>query len=462
MNKRWYTTAWTTGTLTALLTLSACGSTPPATQSKETPGASGTPGTKTISLSVITSNRYLETAKANFEAKHPDIKIDIKETIAAPKTDGKQMVNIGGPKDTQSQEKYLSTVSTELMSGKASDLILVDQLPYKKYVDKKLLDNWNDWIKKDTSFDRSQYFTNVFDALIYKDGLYTLPIKASLNMLLGNQELLAGAAIDDTKWTWKDFKAIADTKIQDVNKDGVPDGPAIGNLTDSDLLGLLLDSSYTQFVDAGAKKASFTGKPFLDMLELAKSMPKGPSGASRDAALFQSISPRQYEDMYFLTQTSFNGNGVYYNLPTEKEKKGLSFTSDLMLAMNSKSKYKAEAWEFVKYLLSEEMQVSRDLAGFAVHKNANKKRSEELGVSKPGQQIKLMGKDGKEIVPKPPEPKDLARIEAYMSSVQTFAETDPKVRKIVLEESAPFFSGQKTAEETAKVIQNKVSTYLQE
>jgi multiple sugar transport system substrate-binding protein len=33
---------------------------------------------------------------------------------------------------------------------------------------------------------------------------------------------------------------------------------------------------------------------------------------------------------------------------------------------------------------------------------------------------------------------------------------------IITEETAPFFKGQKTAEETAKVIQNKVGTYLQE
>lgn len=469
VSKNGFRTAATTATITAMLTLAACGTssgTPDGKGSEANPSAEPG-GTKTITLSVITSNRYLETAKTNFETAHPGVKIEIKETLAAPKTDGNKQMVMMGPKDTKSAEKYLSTVSTELMSGKASDLFILDELPYKKYADKKLLENVNDLIKNDATFDRNQYFTNILDAMKYKDGMYAIPIKVSFNLLVGNQDLLSGAAIDDSKWTWKDFKAVADKLVKDDNKDGVPDHSALANMTEATFIGLLLDSSYTQFVDAGAKKANFTGKPFLDMLQMAKTMfdtkQIAPNSTDRSVNMFQSFTPIQYEDILLLPQMMFNGNSTaYYNMPTENDKKGLSFKSDLMLAMNSKSKNKKEAWEFVKYLLSEEMQASRDLMGFAVNKNANKIRMEQIASNTGKSNMKLMGKDGKEIVQKPADPKDVARIEALLTGVQSFGETDPKVRTIVQEETSAFFSGQKSAEETAKVIQSKVSTYLQE
>ncbi|MNW18556.1 hypothetical protein D3C71_2181650 [compost metagenome] len=53
-------------------------------------------------------------------------------------------------------------------------------------------------------------------------------------------------------------------------------------------------------------------------------------------------------------------------------------------------------------------------------------------------------------------------MEKILNNISVYAESDLKITNIVAEETAPFFQGQKTAEEVAKVIQNKVNTYLQE
>lgn len=39
---------------------------------------------------------------------------------------------------------------------------------------------------------------------------------------------------------------------------------------------------------------------------------------------------------------------------------------------------------------------------------------------------------------------------------------DTSIRKIIAEEVATYFNGQKTLEETSKIIQNRVSTYVNE
>lgn len=137
----------------------------------------------------------------------------------------------------------------------------------------------------------------------------------------------------------------------------------------------------------------------------------------------------------------------------------------LPLAINGKSANKQEAWQFVKFLLSEEMQTAMELNGFAVNKRAGKTNEnalKELGQpNASGKSMKLMI-NGKEFTPKPANDHDIERIEQALNGIKAYAESDPKITKIVAEETAPFFQGQKSAEDTAKVIQNKAGTYLQE
>lgn len=49
-----------------------------------------------------------------------------------------------------------------------------------------------------------------------------------------------------------------------------------------------------------------------------------------------------------------------------------------------------------------------------------------------------------------------------VQSADQYVDLDSKVISIAGEESMAYFSGQKTAEEVAKLIQNRVTTYLNE
>ncbi|MCC2683729.1 MAG: hypothetical protein K0R75_628, partial [Paenibacillaceae bacterium] len=130
------------------------------TACQEKPAATSADGQKTVTISVMTSDRFLELAKQKFEASHPDIRIEIKESVAAPSMPTGGPFGAGAPggpggngpagqnksvmlskPDPKNIEKYVSTVNTELMSGKASDIIAMDSLPFKKYADKNLLAN---------------------------------------------------------------------------------------------------------------------------------------------------------------------------------------------------------------------------------------------------------------------------------------------------------------------------------
>jgi multiple sugar transport system substrate-binding protein len=427
--------------------------------------------TKTITVSVMTSDRFLELAKTKFEDLHPTITIEIKESVAAPEMPqmpqqsgggGQQRAMVmNGKPDPKNIEKYVSQINTELMSGKASDIIAMDNLPAKKYADKNLLENIDNLMSQDTSFKMDQYYTGIFDAMKYNGKLYEVPIKVGLNMMLGNQGIVGAESIDDSKWTWEDFVAMS------KNHAGGSGIYPLNRIEPDELMKTLLNSSFSRFVDTGGKKSKFDSPEFIGLLKLAKSMYDEqlipPQAVDANNTIFQTKGGvRTYMDMMAMPQMFYDGKAEYYNLPSESEVKGTSFTPGLPLAINSKSSNKKEAWEFVKFLLSDEMQSTIELGGIAVNKNGSQAQLDNLRtIGQGGRQVKMM-LNGKAFSPKPASDDEIARIEQVLNNIRVYAESDLKISTIVSEESIPYFQGNKSAEETAKVIQNKVSTYLQE
>ena len=63
---------------------------------------------------------------------------------------------------------------------------------------------------------------------------------------------------------------------------------------------------------------------------------------------------------------------------------------------------------------------------------------------------------------KPLSQDDVQKIYDYVVSIKTLNNGNYEVENIIKEEASAFFSGQKTAEEVAELIQNRVTTYLNE
>ncbi|WP_248926091.1 ABC transporter substrate-binding protein [Paenibacillus hamazuiensis] len=419
----------------------------------------------TITISVPTSSRFLEQAKQAYMEKHPGVTISIKEYYATPKQPGNMMVR-SAEEDPKNIEKYVTTVSAELLGGKASDLIFTSYLPYKKYAEKGLLADIGELMKNDKSFDTKAYYENIFEGVKFNGKLYALPVNFSINKLLGNQDAIGSEPINDSTWTWNDFVSLAKKLSKDNNKDGIPDVSPLNRIEPALLMKIMVNSSFEKFVDVPGKKANFNSPEFIGLLKLAKAMYDEKmipaSEMAPGSSMFASVpNISGYEEMIMLPQANFGDKTAMYNLPSQSGDASLSFGSGVMLGIYEKSKNKKAAWDFLAFLLSENMQKQRELGGFAVNKNASKARLESLKTfgTQPGMKMMI---NGKEIVPKPASPEDIARFGQTLTSVKRYAESDPKVTEIVRDETSAYFAGQRSAEDTAKSIQNKVGTYLQE
>lgn len=410
-------------------------------------------GSKTVVISVMRSDRLLETAVRKFEELHPNIHIEIREHMATPKTEGGMSAAIS----MADMEKYVQTVTTQVISGKGSDLIAMQNLPQDKFVDKKLLVNLYDLMAKETSFDKAKFYSNILKSSQNGDGLYAMPFSFTLDTITGKTDMLkkANITIDDKTWTWDQFREIS-KKLKDQLG---PDRYAFVNMFPIQLLADYIEDNYGTLVQGG--KPNFDSDLFRSMMKQIKSMydedvlqaeftydySKGLFAKSGfydpESALVNALVP----NTHFFASPSVTGTS-----------RGGSFKTSFTLGLNSKSKVQKEAWEFLKFLLSDEMQASPELKGFPLNKSITDNKLKEAG-----QKI-VNG-----TLPVPKGKPSASEVEERIQSLQKILEgtgtkldSDMKVLTIVMAEFESYMSGQKSAEEVSKLIQNRANTYLNE
>jgi multiple sugar transport system substrate-binding protein len=151
---------------------------------------------------------------------------------------------------------------------------------------------------------------------------------------------------------------------------------------------------------------------------------------------------------------------IFAAVTTASEENPKFFTPYRTFAINKNSKMAPEAWKFIKTLLSDEIQSSSDMYYFPVNNNALKaKAAEEIArnyiyksneMQKSGRKIKPLTQEGVNFVNK------------MIGELKAVPYFEPQAGKIVSDVAEEYFSGKKSAEEAAKMIQSKISIYLGE
>ncbi|MBU5350101.1 ABC transporter substrate-binding protein [Paenibacillus lautus] len=433
-----------------IASLTACGSGEAGNADK----AATKEGKTVLTLSLRESNPFYQTLEKKFEEKHPDIDLQIQ----AYKSMGEQW----GPGEF---EKYQTTTNTAMLSGKGVDILQVDNLPLKEYVSKGFLLNMNDLLEQDQTLDKDDLQMKIVDGLKLNDGVYTIPLGYSLRVLVGNGDMLdkANVAFDDKTWDWKEFEKVSKEVILKAKESGADEMYALASYPPEYLFQEMLFENYAAFVEPSAKKASFDSPEFVDLLQQAMKMNEEKIITSDEAKpgnqLFSStpiVSPLQFIEGPY---TLFDHPKIML-LPRAGEttgQKGARVFTSSVFAIHAKSPAQEEAWKFISFLLSEEAQLLQEREGFSMLKSVNEKLIDDLQEEVGSGDYKLPNGQPAKV-----SDEQFNVFKQIVHSVDQYVDLDSKVISIAGEESMAYFSGQKTAEEVAKLIQNRVTTYLNE
>jgi ABC-type glycerol-3-phosphate transport system substrate-binding protein len=162
---------------------------------------------------------------------------------------------------------------------------------------------------------------------------------------------------------------------------------------------------------------------------------------------------------------------TFIGYPTSSGKGSAISPSEITLGVSSKSKNKEGAWEFVRTFLTPEYQTKEYLWGFPVLKSAldeklNKAMEPEFYTDESGNQVKspktTWGYDDAEFEIYEATQEDVDAIKFLIDNVDSVYDYNTEIYKILSEEAAPFFTGQKSAKDVAAIIQSRVQIYVNE
>jgi multiple sugar transport system substrate-binding protein len=455
--------------IAAVTSLGACST------KKSTSAGKVVDGKKVITMSVISEDQFLKNAIAKYEEAHKDVKIEVKEYSPLPEgaiNSGGKVTRIegSGAEVSRDTEKYISTVNTELMSGSATDIIALEELPFEKYAEKGLLADLKPLMDNDKSFIKEDYYYNVIDALNMNNKSYVLPVTFGIDMLSANKAVLDSKGISiNSNWSWNDFAEIAK---QVAGGTGADKKYALSNMNEGDLISSMVSTSYEKFVDENKKAAKFDSKEFIDLLNTGKKMvDEGLVNTAKSDKMVKDMGSRggtifnlQTVNMpvgLTIARTLFGDETQFYNMPGSGSE--FSFSSALILGINNKSAYKNEAWDFLNYLISEEAQSGPGIIGLPINKKALDANMEKAMNPSGGMQVRIKtSNDNGQGKPITLTEADAKAVKEYASKIKKYGGTNQKILNIIKEEVPAFFSGQKSAEDVGKLVQNKVNTYLKE
>jgi multiple sugar transport system substrate-binding protein len=231
--------------------------------------------------------------------------------------------------------------------------------------------------------------------------------------------------------------------------------------------------NYDDLVDAAAHKASFDSPAFVQMLDQFKALTDAnPAPADAEAgpafadlmngkgsyAVVDLRSPMELG----LARTVLGDDLALCSLPTLQGGDAHDFEPGMLLGVNTAAKDQKMAFEVLKTMLSDTVQ-SGIMEGLPVLKSACEEAFTRMADGSQGMKMRAVLMMGdKQIEVKPLTAEDIALATAKIGGLNRALIVDSAVTAVLKEELPAFFSGQKTAQEVAGLIQNRVTTMLNE
>ncbi len=369
-------------------------------------------------------------------------------------------------------EKMIEAVNNDIISGNEPDIFIGNMsLPMSSYMAKGIFEDLDPYIESDPDIDRSDYLENVLDTMRVDGKLYGLVPSFHVSTVLAKTSIVG----KKTHWTMDEFNELMNS-YGETTED-------FGKLDKTSFLYTAMWHNGNAYVDLKNGEAKFDTPEFIKLLEHTERYPDEIDYDSdeiqeywdnydtlyrEDRALLMSTSIYDFREIIQDKQGSFGEEISYIGFPTENGIGG-SIEFDYSFLISASSKHKDKAWEFVRYFLTEDFQDNLQY-NFPVLESSFDKKGEKA-TQKPTYKDEN-GKDieytdyyylnGVEIELDPMTKEEVAEFKDYVKSLTTATELDDKVINLVLEEAKPYFKGQKSAAETAAIIQSRVQVYLDE
>ena len=368
----------------------------------------------------------------------------------------------------------MTKLNNDLISGNMPDILINNEynpLPIETYISKGWIADVNKLIEKDEELSQVEFMQNVFDAYSVDGKLYYVVPNFEVYTMAAKASLVG----DRTGWTMEDMKQVLAGMGEEAK--------AFGDTTRESFMYMVMRYCGNQFVDVSTGKCNFNSEDFISMMEFAMTLPEEinydddywnnydwaaeESQYRENRTLMMAVNMYNFSDIATTINGYFGEDISFVGFPTESGN-GAYLQAETTYALSARSANLDGAWQFVRYYLTDEYQ--KEVSYFPVNKALFFEKS-KAALERPYWEDENGEKqyydntiyiNGEEIVIPPLNQEQLDMVTDYIQSVSNRYYYNENVANIVNEEMGAFYSGQKSAQDVADVIQRRVQVYVDE
>ena len=398
---------------------------------------------KQIVIGTMSTDQQLQAAAVNFNKSNDDYRIEIRAYMDS---------------DNWSENSYedaVARMNNDITSGNCPDIINLDSVNTAQYAAKGVFQDLTPYLEQSTVLDREDMIDSVMNAYTYDGVLVAVPDSFGLETVFGSRQQLG----DRMGWTLEEMTAFADAHQDQELFDLMPKDM---------MMQYLMRYNLDSFVDWKTGTCRFDTEEFKSLLEFVSRYPDvddvnwgdRPSTPERiqdgevlliPDSIYELDSIQLYEEMFQgdVTPIGFPGLGG----------SGCTVTADGCYAIAASSEVKDGAWRFIEQYLTREDTWMR--YGFPNSRSSLEETAEELlrGVEDGG---KSYGWGNFNYNYRKPTQEEIDMVFDMIDSAMPASGGSEQLLKIINEEAAPFFQGQKSVDEVTKIIQSRIQIYVSE
>ena len=424
--------------------------------------ASSLPQRTVITLATMYLDWNLRRMIVKFNRSNPDYRIEIRDYS-----------------EYNTEEDYeagLTKLNTEIMAGNVPDILNLNGLSAGKLATRGILADLMPYLSADEEL-KDQMFGNVLNALMTDGKLYRTASSFNIQTVMGASSVVG----DKPGWTLEQFNAALKQ---------MPAGcePFSQGTTRDSILSYCLSMEMNKLVDWSTGVCAFDTPVFTDILRFANQFPKDmdwenmewEDDTERVASGQQMLMQVWLSDFesYQMYEAIFGGEATFIGFPTSEGTGNMFSFDDSGYAICAKSKVKDAAWQFLRTMMTAEYQEENGW-GLPTNRIAFEKKLKDamtpeyqrdangnFVLDENGEKIEISKGSwgwGSLIV----EIKALTQAQAdkIMELVNTTTKVqnyDDELISMITNESEAFFTGQKSAEDVGRLLQSKMTIYINE
>ncbi len=362
----------------------------------------------------------------------------------------------------------IARLHADILGNDCPDIIDLSGMDLNNLAGKGALEDLTPYLEASTIANRSEFVPSVLDAYHINGAQVTVPKYFYIATLLGKTSVVG----EKSGWTLQDVIALADAHpqaslMQYVNKESA--------------LQLCLQFASDTFIDYTTGKCNFESPEFIQVLEFANRFEEErdyeeslPTMIQSGKILLSQVSFSQVEE-YQMYNLMFEDETTNIGFPTFDGSAGVFLMGSDTFGISAKSKHKDGAWQFFESFLADydedrnwnfpsNKKMLDKLLAEAMKPEYQYDENGQIMKDEQGNPLQYpktsWGYDDWDVDIYAASQKEVDEVRAMIDVAKPMFQGDQMIYSMIAEDAAGYFSGDKTAEEVAKIIQSRVEIYV--